>query len=102
MLADLKTRLRDNTLVLGDLSTWGMLAYLPPSVKGVLGSLRYAAVSLRRRRDADFIHRNPGYWRAHNPCNQWPVPKSGLIFWWRVAEGAYRLMKVRLGLLPPA
>ena len=102
MLENLKTRLRDNTRVLGDLSTWGMLAYLPPRVKGALGSLRYAAAWLRSRRNALFEQKHPGAWRAHNPCNAWPVPKSGLIFWWRVVEGAYRLVKVRLGFLPPA
>jgi hypothetical protein len=97
----LGARLRGNTLVSGDRSTWGILSYLPPSVKETLGSLRYAAASLRSRRNAEFIHRHPEYWRAHNPCNAWPVPKSGLIFWWRVLEGAYRLTKVRLGFLPP-
>lgn len=102
MLENLKMGLQGKEPPWGDLSTWGILAYLPTSVKLVLGSLRYAAVSMRRRRDAECERRNPGIWRAHNPCNQWPVPKSGPIFWWRVLEGAYRLTKVRLGLLPPA
>jgi hypothetical protein len=100
MLASLKTRLQDNTLLCGDVETWGLLAYLPISLKDDLGCLRYAAVSLRSKREADLERKYPGLWRQHNPCNAWPVPKSGLIFWRRVLEGAYRLMKVRLGFLP--
>ena len=101
MLENLKIGLQGKDPPWGDRKTWGLLAYLPTSIKGVLGSLRYAGASLRSRRNAEAERRNPGLWRQRNPPNQWPVPKSGLIFWWRVVEGVYRLMKVRLGLLPP-